>query len=60
MVPPKHDTREVKLAFKKISKVLGDWIEEVKSEAKDRQASQPKLLRKDIIYDETESPISIT
>lgn len=54
-----HDTREVKLAFKKISKILGGWIEEVKSEAKDRQASPPILLRKDI-YDEAGSLISIT
>lgn len=58
--PSKHDTREVKLAFKKISKVLGDWIEEVKSEAKDRRASPSILLRKYVIYNETESPISIT
>lgn len=57
--PSMHDTREVKLAFKKISKILGGWIEEVKSEAKDRQASPPILLRKDI-YDEAGSLISIT
>jgi len=43
--PSKHDTQEVKFALKKISKILGDWIEEVKSLSNERQPSPPKLLR---------------
>ena len=43
--PSRHDTKEVKVAFKKISKILGGWIEEVRSESKERQVSLPKSLR---------------
>ena len=40
--PTKADTKEVKKAFRKISKILDTWIDEVKRESR---ASEPKLLR---------------
>ena len=57
--PSKHDTKEVKLAFKKISRILGGWIDEVKSESEEHRASPPKMLRQGS-HDEAESLISTT
>ncbi|MGK3749919.1 MAG: hypothetical protein ACI8RD_002217 [Bacillariaceae sp.] len=40
--PTKNDTREVTMAFKKITKIIGSWIDEVKNESSDVSES-PQL-----------------
>ena len=40
--PTKNDTREITMAFKKITKIIGRWIDEVKNESSDVSES-PQL-----------------